>query len=267
MICSVWRRRQLRGGASIILPTYIYYADGNNGVNSGRLGRANYPDGSAAGTIVSNSGAGIRQIAVAGGFVYYALAGGIGRCNLDGTGNNAAWFALSGVNGGVAVTSSFIYFTTNTTISRCNLDGSGVTTLVSGASTSAQSIAVDGSHIYWGTRGPSSVMRANLDGSGVTTLLGSLPSDTDGVQVDASFVYYLMDNGNIGRANLDGSGRNNSWVSTGAAIPQQLFVGSAYVYWGTYTASKVGRVNIDGTGVNGSFLTATGYNVTGVGVA
>ena len=63
----------------------------------------------------------------------------------------------------------------------------------------------------------------------------------------------------IGRANLDGTGVNQSFI-TGVSNAVGIAVDGTYVYW-TQTAggtSTIGRANLDGTGVNQNFITVAG---------
>lgn len=59
----------------------------------------------------------------------------------------------------------------------------------------------------------------------------------------------------IGRANLDGTGVNQSFI-TGADSPSSVAVDGAHIYWGNYQSNTIGRSNLDGTGVNQSFIIA-----------
>ena len=58
----------------------------------------------------------------------------------------------------------------------------------------------------------------------------------------------------IGRANLDGTGADQSFV-TGATKPAGVAVYSNYVYWANAFAGTIGRANLDGTGVEQGFIT------------
>ena len=72
-----------------------------------------------------------------------------------------------------------------------------------------------------------------------------------------AFVYWA-NNGDttIGRANLDGTGANQSFVA-GTARPAGVAVDGAHVYWANFgqgDGTTIGRANLDGTGVNQSFI-------------
>jgi hypothetical protein len=73
-----------------------------------------------------------------------------------------------------------------------------------------------------------------------------------------AFIYWVNFSGDtIGRANNDGTGVNNSWVSlSGPSVPCGVAVNGTHIYWGDRAASgRVGRANIDGTGVNENLIT------------
>ena len=73
-------------------------------------------------------------------------------------------------------------------------------------------------------------------------------------QADA-FVYWVnFIDGTIGRANLDGSSANQSFI-TGASFPLGVAVDGQHIYWANNRNGTIGRANLDGTGVNQSFIT------------
>jgi hypothetical protein len=86
------------------------------------------------------------------------------------------------------------------------------------APTEVLGVAVDGNHIYWTNDFPETIGRANLDGTGVNQSLITGIAASTGVAVDGSFIYWSNFGNTIGRANLDGTGVNESFI-TGAATP------------------------------------------------
>ena len=70
-----------------------------------------------------------------------------------------------------------------------------------------------------------------------------------------AFVYWTnSDNSAIARANLDGTGANQSFI-TGGNNPAGLAVDGQYVYWTDAYSSAIERANLDGTGVDQGFIT------------
>jgi virginiamycin B lyase len=125
--------------------------------------------------------------------------------------------------------------------------------------------------VYWANVNiTKAIGRANLDGSGANqSFVPDTPNhDPCGVAVDASHVYwathsffnpnYTLDT-TIGRANLDGSGANQSFIG-GASGPCGVAVDSGHIYWANegipfgQPGSTIGRANLDGSGANQSFI-------------
>ena len=70
-----------------------------------------------------------------------------------------------------------------------------------------------------------------------------------------AFVYWAnYDTGTIGRADLDGSDVNQSFI-TGAIGPVGLAVGDAGAYWANFDSSAIGRADLDGSDANQSLVT------------
>ena len=69
------------------------------------------------------------------------------------------------------------------------------------------------------------------------------------------FVYWTNENGTtLGRANLDGTGASESFI-TGASSPVAVAVDGQHVYWINLGADAISRANLDGTGADQSFIT------------
>jgi hypothetical protein len=227
----------------------------------------------------------------AAAFVYWAREDNkIGRANLDGTGVDKRFITM-GVGGypiGMAVDPEHVYWTYpgTGTIARANLDGTGVDpSFITGAD-SPWGVAVNAGHVFW-TNGSSeadgqlvsSIGRANLDGRGIDNRFVTIPgppctdpfepclASSEGVAVDDAHVYWADTfNGRIGRANLDGTGVDPSFITgidPGVSEPLWVAVDDAHVYW--TTGQTIGRANLDGTGVERSFINAGSYS-TGIAV-
>ena len=69
--------------------------------------------------------------------------------------------------------------------------------------------------------------------------------------VDAAHVYWTTRDGSIGRANLDGTGVNTSFIPQVGAV-FGVAVDQTHVYWTTF--DSVGRANLDGTAANQNFM-------------
>jgi virginiamycin B lyase len=62
-------------------------------------------------------------------------------------------------------------------------------------------------------------------------------------------------NGTFGRANLDGTGVDQSFIlAAPGATPYGVAVDGAHVYWINYTPNSIGRANLDGSGVDPNFI-------------
>ena len=63
--------------------------------------------------------------------------------------------------------------------------------------------------------------------------------------------------GTIGRANLDGTGVDQSFIS-GAGAARDVAVDAGHVYWTDFDAQTIGRANLDGSGIDRSFISGAG---------
>src|SRR4051794_10787510 len=75
-----------------------------------------------------------------------------------------------------------------------------------------------------------------------------------------AFVYWANSEGpsSIGRANLDGTNPNQSFITgLGTFGAQGMAVDGSHVYWANNSTQKIGRADLDGTNVNPSFITAS----------
>ena len=71
-----------------------------------------------------------------------------------------------------------------------------------------------------------------------------------------AFVYWTnYKAGTIGRANLDGSGVDQSFINTAVGKPYGVAVDDHYIYWTNGAAGTIGRANLDGSGVDQNFIT------------
>jgi hypothetical protein len=206
-------------------------------------------------------------VAVYGDFVYWTVpdANAIGRAGINGTGVDQTFITgLQGVQG-VAVNSAGIFWT-NTgigSIGRANLDGTGINqNFIAGASPS-NLMAADADHLYWTILGQfsESIGRADVSGANLNPGFvsgGDQVNDPEGVAVDGAHVYWTnLLNGQIGQANLDGSGANGDFIE-GAESPTGIAVNAGQLYWSNFLSNSIGTADTNGSNVNQSFLPANG---------
>ena len=100
-------------------------------------------------------------------------------------------------------------------------------------------MAVDGQHIYWANYGGGTIGRANLDGTGVNQSF--ITGANAPVRGGGRRPAHLLDqlDGTIGRANLDGSGVNQSFI-TGANAAQGVAVDGQHIYWANNATTRSG---------------------------
>jgi hypothetical protein len=83
-----------------------------------------------------------------------------------------------------------------------------------------------------------------------------------------AFVYWMTNRGDlpnpksttIGRANLDGSGTDQGFITTASSdlAEQAMAIDGAHVYWTNPQTGTIGRSNLDGTHVDQSFIAGAG---------
>lgn len=117
-----------------------------------------------------------------------------------------------------------------------------------------------GAVVYWGLEGGIGI--ANLDGTSVEAPMraGASFHKLDagypcGVAVDSAHLYWVdaSNDGTIGRANLDGSAPDESFID-GLAFPCGIAVTGSHIYWADIFTGTIGRANLDGSGVERSFI-------------
>jgi len=113
--------------------------------------------------------------------------------------------------------------------------------------------------VYWSNTKSDTVGRAGLDGSNVNQSFVGGASEMQYVAVDAQHVYWGNASGGIGRANLDGSGVDQNFIPD--VHPDGLAVDSAHVYWSSPSTGSIGRANLDGSAVNPTLVTGLTFPV------
>ena len=139
-------------------------------------------------------------------------------------------------------------------IKKFAIDGSS--TVTSTSSNYGLWISASGGYVY--STGNSALRRVNTDGTGSTTLFngsGSYPSYLYGVAVDTNYIYFGNDySKQIGRANLDGTSVNYSWVNLASTLNYavaDMTRANSFLFFhegGNVNGKRIGRIGIDGTG-------------------
>jgi hypothetical protein len=109
-------------------------------------------------------------------------------------------------------------------------------------------------HVYWANNVPGSIGRANLDGSGANQSLIAGTDDPRGVAVDGRHVYWA----NADTGTIGRANLDGSGANpsfiAGSNFPGGVAVDGEHVYWANQLAGTIGRANLDGSGVNQSFI-------------
>jgi virginiamycin B lyase len=203
--------------------THIYWTN----LRTETIGRANL-DGSS---VDENFVTGAHQpcgIAVDGNHIYWTndvSSGSVGRANLNGTAPNQNFIPGVTSPAAVAVDAAHVYWTVNVpsgAIGRANLDGTSPDESFIPGITSPYQMAVDADHVYWtNDNTPATIGRANLDGTGTPNqsfMTGFPDGSAYGIAVDGQHLYWSEGSDTIGRANLDGSSRDPSFITGGQGV-------------------------------------------------
>lgn len=217
---------------------FIYWADSDTGT----IGRANL-DGTGADPHFVPGSPGPCGIAAGATHLYWVITvpgaafGGENythfyRSGLDGAGATEI-LTVTELTCGIAVDGAHLYWLGGDHIGRANVDGTAPdSTFITGISSSAScdGLADDGAHLYWSTdRG---MGRAATDASGVhNDFVTAAAGRPCAVAVDSGHVYWsTFAEGStpsyIGRANLDGSAPNPTFITghqEGCALAVDLY--------------------------------------------
>ena len=159
-------------------------------------------------------------------------------------------------------------------IGRGNLNGSSVYSGFIGlpAGHNPCGVAVDAGHLYWGDTDffdhSDQIGRARVDGTQVNAgFIPDLHGSSCGLAIDGSHIYWTSSQfgGTIGRANLDGTGVDESLIT--GVDSCSVAVDGSHVYWASArSGGEIGRANLNGTSPDHTFIHA-GSTVDECGLA
>ena len=108
-------------------------------------------------------------------------------------------------------------------------------------------------YFYYANNGTNTIARANVDGTGANQSFIAGLSNPLLIAVNAQHIFWSNGQTSISRANLDGTGVNTNFIA-GASWSAGVAVDAGHIYWANRTANTIGRANLNGTGVNQSFI-------------
>jgi hypothetical protein len=150
-------------------------------------------------------------------------------------------------------------------IGRVSLDGTNPDPDLTRTTANPNYVATDQSHVYWAAG--TAIGRMDRDGSNVIPAFITSANPITGVAVNGTHIYWAQPAGQIGRANLDGSGVTDNFVTgLAASTPQGLAVSAndADLYWGWNAG--VGHVATASPGTPDPAFIAGGGQTFGVAV-
>lgn len=195
--------------------------------------------------------------------VYWANRAGntIGTADLDGSNPNQSFITGATVPRAVAIDGTYVYWAqgdTTGTIGRAPLDGAQPpqqSFVVTGGS-SPQGIAFESSRIYWThtVAGAGKVGRANVDGSGVNPSFLPTGSAPCGIAVDSDKEYWA--NGGVPGSigRAHGPFEANQSFLTGTQDPCGVALTDTHLFWTNRGSNRIGRATRIGGDVNQSFI-------------
>lgn len=100
------------------------------------------------------------------------------------------------------------------------------------------------------------VQTATTAGSGISTLVSG-QSSPSGVVTDGTYIYWSNQaSDSIGRANLDGTGQNATWLTGNFSGPSSLITDGSYLYWVNRGSWNISRAALDGSGLQANFISS-----------
>jgi hypothetical protein len=256
---------------------YLYWTDNGPGLaNTGTtIGRANV-DASGRLNALVGTASGPSAIMSDGRHIYWTndVAGvrSIARAGIDGGAANPAFISgpatSSGVYG-IATDGTYLYWTDGSEyVGRANLDGTGVAAhfIDMGFGTAPFGIAASGGVLYVGEVGQ--IARVPATGGASPTVLTTISGQVAmSLAVAGGYVYWSQNvladpnpNGAVGRVQLTGAGKDETYVS-GIMYPTGIATDGNTLYWVDATNQEIGRATIGSGGATSrqdDFIVDTG---------
>jgi len=214
------------------------------------------------------------------GKIYWADRGThkIERANLDGTGRETLVSGLGDPNHiALDLNAGKMYWTDSISnkIQRANLDGSGVEDIITTGLYDPYGIDLDlnTGHVHWadaiGAPRPSVIDRSLLNGTERENLItagvtGPYDNYYDFILEPGTGEMYWTGNGNIWKANLDGSRIEQLVQMSGGGI-LGIAISGDKMYWSDALLNRIHRADLDGTDIE--ILMTTGANSRPQGIA
>ncbi len=107
-------------------------------------------------------------------------------------------------------------------------------------------------YVYWTNSSGASIGRAELDGSGENPSFITTLGFPEAIAVDEGHIYWTNATNAIGRAAIDGTGIEHAFI-TGDEV-DGVAVDAAHIYWSNAGDGTIGRASLDGTGVEQAFI-------------
>ena len=155
------------------------------------------------------------------------------------------------------------------TVGRASIDGTAADNAFITSPNGACGVAANAGYVYWSVGGGAQgyVARASLATKAIeNTFLTTVNNLNCGVAVNASSIFfnnYVI--GAIARANIDGSGADQTFV-TGGSNPQMPAVSASHVYWVNKNGQAVGRADLNGDDVDQALIATKCPEPVGVAV-
>lgn len=202
--------------------------------------------GGKARTLASAHG-GPDAIAATASSVYWSNNSGngnvdtINRVSVSGRGYKGRFVKGANSVDALATTTSTLFIGLENSIGTAKLSGLSPKLNLIPNTGNIESIAIGGGYVYWTASEGTTIGRANLDGSSANPSFMTV-SDVNDIAVSPQGIYWSNDAGTaIGKANLDGSSPNPSFI-TGMAQVGEVAAYGKYLYW-TDAGGQIGPCN------------------------